>query len=67
MKHTTKEEANSDTSREIDLFFIAGNSNNDDLERPLSKFTFQGNVIQQTKTVVLRSMPFQALSYEAGA
>ena len=54
MGHATEKEAkNSDTSREVNLFFNAENSN------PV--------VIQQRKTVVLGSMPFQALSCEGGA
>ena len=33
----------------------------------MSKFTFEYNVIQQRETVVLESMPFQALSCKGGA
>ena len=49
-------------------YFYTENSNNDQLGvRCLSKFTFKDNVIQQRETVVLKSMPFQALSCGGGA
>ena len=33
----------------------------------LSKFAFKCSVIQQRETVVLKSMPFEALSFKGGA
>ena len=43
------------------------NSGNARLGRSLFKFTFKGDVIQQMKTVVLRSISFQALGCKDGA
>ena len=69
MGHTKKKETNNiDTSRRINLFSNAENSNYVQLRlRSLSKFAFKCSVTQQRETVVLESMSFEALSCKGGA
>ena len=68
MGRTKKREANNiETSRQIDLFSNAENSNYVHLGLPLSKFAFKCSVIQQSQTVVQESMSFEARSCKGGA
>ena len=73
MGHVRKKETNNiDTSRRINLFSNAEDSNYVQLRfnsgfRSLSKFGFKCSGIQQRGTVVLDSMSFEALSCQGGA